>query len=72
MVLFGFSAYLFICLCSVYQRAVVACGLEYRSDRLWNQYVDWEQMSGDMKSVLPIYDRMLATPTQSINLNFEK
>ncbi|XP_065919620.1 pre-mRNA-processing factor 39-like isoform X2 [Dysidea avara] len=57
---------------SVYQRAVVACGLDYRSDRLWNQYVDWEQVFGDTKKVLPIYDQMLATPTQTLSLNFEK
>jgi len=63
---------MFVCLCSVYQRAVAACGLDYRSDRLWNQYVDWEQGFGDMKKVLPIYNQMLATPTQSLGLNFEK
>ena len=68
----GLCVHLCVCLCSVYQRAVAACGLDYRSDRLWNQYVDWEQMSGEMKSVLPIYDQMLATPSQSLSLNFEK
>lgn len=57
---------------SQFERALTACGLEFRSDKLWEAYVRWETENKDLKRVVGIYDRLLATPTQGYNTHFDK
>ncbi|XP_037711600.1 pre-mRNA-processing factor 39 isoform X2 [Drosophila subpulchrella] len=54
-----------------YERAVVACGLEFRSDKLWDAYIRWENESKRYNRVVQIYDRLLAIPTQGYNGHFD-
>lgn len=63
---------------SQYEKAVEACGKEWRSDKLWDHFVKWEiqtqkddQSGGNFKNVLAIYDRILANPTQGLSHQFE-
>jgi len=55
-----------------YERAVAACGLEFRSDKLWDAYIRWENESKRYNRVVQIYDRLLAIPTQGYNGHFDK
>lgn len=57
---------------SQYERAVAACGLEFRSDRLWDGYVKWETEGKRYQQVTALYDRLLATPTQNYTTHFDK
>lgn len=57
---------------SQFERAIDACGLEFRSDKLWEAYIKWELELKRYKNVISIYDRLLATPTQGYNSHFEK
>jgi len=57
---------------SQYERAVKACGLEFRSDKLWDAYIRWENESKRYHRVVQIYDRLLAIPTQGYNGHFDK
>ncbi|KAH8385606.1 hypothetical protein KR200_003127, partial [Drosophila serrata] len=54
-----------------YERAVKACGLEFRSDKLWDSYIRWENDSKRYHRVVQIYDRLLAIPTQGYNGHFD-
>ncbi|XP_052744188.1 pre-mRNA-processing factor 39 isoform X2 [Bicyclus anynana] len=54
-----------------YERAIEACGLEFRSDRLWESYIKWEAENGSALHVTDIYDRLLATPTLGYTSHFD-
>lgn len=58
-----------------YERAVEACGREWRSDKLWDHYVKWEiQRAKDEKNfsrVVHLYDRILRNPTQGLSHQFD-
>ncbi|XP_039757640.1 pre-mRNA-processing factor 39 isoform X1 [Pararge aegeria] len=54
-----------------YERAIEACGLEFRSDRLWESYIKWEAENGSALQVTNIYDRLLATPTLGYTSHFD-
>ncbi|KAI9553562.1 hypothetical protein GHT06_021480 [Daphnia sinensis] len=47
-----------------FERAMTVCGLEFRSDRLWELYINWEVERDDLRRVFQIYDKLLAVPTQ--------
>lgn len=49
-----------------------ACGREWRSDKLWDNYVKWEsQDQKNFANVLKIYDRIIRNPTQGLSHQFE-
>ncbi|XP_043273471.1 pre-mRNA-processing factor 39 isoform X2 [Venturia canescens] len=54
-----------------YERAIQACGLEFRSDRLWESYIKWEQEGKRLSRVTALYDRLLSTPTFGYKGHFE-
>lgn len=56
---------------SQYERAIEACGLEFRSDRLWESYIKWESENGSALNVTNIYDRLLVTPTLGYTAHFD-
>lgn len=57
---------------SQFERALLACGLEFRSDKLWEAYIKWETENKRLQNVIDIYDRLLSTPTQGYNGHFDK
>ncbi|KAG7204054.1 hypothetical protein KM043_001911 [Ampulex compressa] len=54
-----------------YERAIQACGLEFRSDRLWESYIKWELEGKRLSRVTALYDRLLCTPTLGYISHFE-
>ena len=60
-----------------YERAVAACGREWRSDKLWDHYVKWELSlqdeapTKDYREVLKIYDQILLNSTQGLSHQFD-
>ncbi|XP_010213465.1 PREDICTED: uncharacterized protein LOC104568275 [Tinamus guttatus] len=56
----------------VFESAVAAAGMDFRSDKLWELYVEWEREQGDLRAVTGIYDRVLSMPTQLYNHHWEK
>lgn len=57
---------------SQFERAISACGLEFRSDKLWEAYIKWENDNKQIQHVVNIYDRLLATPTQGYSGHFDR
>ena len=55
-----------------FERALTACGLEFRSDKLWEAYIKWEGETKNIRNIIAIYERLLATPTQGYNNHFDK
>ncbi|XP_062456807.1 E3 ubiquitin-protein ligase synoviolin-like isoform X10 [Rhea pennata] len=56
----------------VFESAVAAAGMDFRSDKLWELYVEWEREQGDLRAITGIYDRVLSMPTQLYNHHWEK
>ncbi|XP_069494853.1 pre-mRNA-processing factor 39 [Ambystoma mexicanum] len=55
-----------------FQHAVLAAGTDFRSDRLWEMYVNWESEQGNLKEVTLIYERLLNIPTQLYSHHFQR
>ncbi|XP_067894957.1 pre-mRNA-processing factor 39 isoform X1 [Heterodontus francisci] len=57
---------------SVFEHAVLAAGTDFRSDRLWETYINWEDDRGNLEEVTAIYDRILGIPTQLYSHHFQR
>ncbi|OQR78121.1 pre-mRNA-processing factor 39-like [Tropilaelaps mercedesae] len=57
---------------TLYERAAVTCGLEFRSDRLWDSWIAWETEQKQLVNVTAIYDRLIRTPTQLYQHHHDK
>lgn len=57
---------------SQFERAIASCGLEFRSDRLWDSYIKWETEAKRFQHVTAIYDKLLGIPTQGYTTHFDK
>lgn len=57
---------------SLFERAVSSAGEEFRADKLWDAYIDWEKNQGQLQRVTALYDRVFYVPTQNYSQNFEK
>ncbi|XP_017784067.1 PREDICTED: pre-mRNA-processing factor 39 [Nicrophorus vespilloides] len=54
-----------------FERSLKACGLEFRSDRLWENYIKWEIEGKRLQFATLVYERLLATPTQGYLQHFD-
>lgn len=57
---------------SLFKRALDAAGREFRSDRLWDLYIMWEEENKKLKDVTSAYDLLFTIPTQLYSHHFEK
>ncbi|XP_049446430.1 pre-mRNA-processing factor 39 isoform X1 [Epinephelus fuscoguttatus] len=57
---------------AAYEHAVAAAGTDFRSDRLWEAFVNWETEQGKLGNVTAIYDRILGIPTQLYSQHFQR
>ncbi|XP_062368011.1 pre-mRNA-processing factor 39-like [Cinclus cinclus] len=55
-----------------FEAALAAAGMDFRSDKLWESYVEWERERGDLRAVTAIYDRLLSMPTQLYSHHWER
>ncbi|CAH3175546.1 unnamed protein product, partial [Porites evermanni] len=59
-------------LCSLFERAVSTAGDEFRADKLWDAYIEWEKSQGQLQRVTALYDKVFTVPTQNYTQHFEK
>ncbi|KAK2856424.1 hypothetical protein Q5P01_005159 [Channa striata] len=57
---------------ATYEHAVLAAGTDFRSDRLWESFVNWETEQQKLANVTAIYDRILGIPTQLYSQHFQR
>ncbi|XP_042861360.1 pre-mRNA-processing factor 39-like isoform X3 [Penaeus japonicus] len=55
-----------------FERAIETCGLEFKSDKLWEAYINWESGGKRWKNVTQLYERLLATPTSKYMQHWQK
>jgi pre-mRNA-processing factor 39 len=51
---------------------VLAAGTDFRSDRLWEAYINWEMEQEKLANVTAIYDRILGIPTQLYSQHLQR
>ncbi|VDM82922.1 unnamed protein product, partial [Strongylus vulgaris] len=56
----------------LYDRAVSTAGYEFHSDRLWQDYIAWEEAQGEWRRVSNIYDRLIRIPTALYKTHMER
>lgn len=54
-----------------FEKGLETCGLEYRSDRLWDHYIKWEIDQNKLINAFNIYNRLLATQTLGYLQHFD-
>ncbi|KAK7078290.1 PRP39 pre-mRNA processing factor 39 [Halocaridina rubra] len=55
-----------------FERTIETCGLEFKSDKLWESYINWESAGKRWKNVTQLYERLLATPTSKYMQHWQK
>lgn len=56
----------------LFERAIKVCGLDFRSDKLWEYYIKFEVQHQHFTRVTNIYDRLLNIPTQQLSTHMIK
>ena len=57
---------------SLFELAMAAAGTDFRSDKLWDMYINWERDRGQHREVTAIFDVLLGVPTQLYSHHFDK
>ncbi|CAD5119021.1 DgyrCDS7672 [Dimorphilus gyrociliatus] len=55
---------------NLFLRAIDTCGLEFKSDRLWQMALDWESQKRNLRNVLSLYDKLIAIPTHQYTAHY--
>ncbi|XP_069594996.1 pre-mRNA-processing factor 39-like isoform X2 [Ranitomeya imitator] len=56
----------------VFKDAMDSCGMDYRSDELWNLYIEYELKHEHFREAMTLYNRVLNIPTQSYQMHYER
>ncbi|GAU92356.1 hypothetical protein RvY_04447-2 [Ramazzottius varieornatus] len=56
----------------IYERAIAAVGLDFKSDELWDVYAQWERSLGQHRNVVGIYERLIRIPTLHYRRHFDE
>lgn len=57
---------------NTFKMAVQICGLDFYSDQLWHDYIQWEHQKRNFEKVFLIFTHLLSVPTQGCLQNFNK
>ena len=57
---------------SLFERAISAAGEDFRSDKLWDAYIEWEKAQKQLQKVTALYDRVLTVPTLNYSKHWKK
>eukprot|EP00117_Sycon_ciliatum_P029205 scpid36569/ scgid2453/ Pre-mRNA-processing factor 39; PRP39 homolog len=57
---------------AIYDAAIATAGLDFRSDRLWETYIDWLKNLSCLKDALDVFDQVLCVPTQQYSKHFDR
>jgi len=59
-------------LSSLFKRAIDAAGMEFKSTKLWEAYIEWERTLGNLRNVTEIFDQLITAPTHQYIKNWQK
>ncbi|XP_053553821.1 LOW QUALITY PROTEIN: pre-mRNA-processing factor 39 [Bombina bombina] len=55
-----------------FEQSVLSAGLDFRSDKLWEMYINWETEQKNLSEVTLIYSRLLGIPTHLYSQHFQR
>ncbi|XP_067938391.1 pre-mRNA-processing factor 39-like [Watersipora subatra] len=55
----------------LFVRAIHSCGLEFKSDKVWDMYIDWEAKHNNLIQITEIYRQLLSTPTKCYTTHYD-
>jgi len=58
--------------CRKYELALKCVGLEFRSDPLWESYIQWDLNQNNMRQAFALYKRLVKIPTRLYNRHCDK
>ena len=53
------------------ERAIMTVGMDFRSDQLWERYLEWEHERKNLKFITEIYSRLVCIPTRLYNKHWD-
>merc|ERR1719341_1930694 len=53
------------------EKAVASCGLDYRSDSLWEYYIEREAAAGNLRFATDLFRRVIGIPTKLYNKHWD-
>ena len=56
----------------LFNSAIDTAGMEFKSNKLWESYIQWEKSLGNLKKVTEIYDKLISAPNQQYIKNWTK
>lgn len=57
---------------NLFNYAIASAGMEFKSNKLWDNFIQWEKSQGNLRRVTEIYDQLIATPNQQYIKNWQK
>lgn len=57
---------------SLFNSAISSAGMEFKSNKLWEAFIQWERALGNYRKVTEIYDRLINAPNQQYIKNWQK
>ncbi|XP_018113033.1 pre-mRNA-processing factor 39 isoform X1 [Xenopus laevis] len=55
-----------------FRSGAAAAGMEFRSDKFWEMYIEWETRQGNLARATAVYDQVLSIPTQLYRQHHER
>ena len=53
------------------ESSVLKVGLEFRSDDIWERYIEWEHERNDLKFITEIYNQLIGVPAKLYNKHWD-
>ena len=53
------------------ESAIMKVGLDFRSDDIWERYIEWEHERNNLKFITEIYNRLIGVPTKLYNKHWD-
>ena len=53
------------------ERAIMVVGLDFKSDVLWERYLEWEHDRKNLQYMTDIYSRLVCVPTKLFNKHWD-
>ena len=53
------------------ESAIMKVGMDFRSDDIWERYIEWEHERNNLKFITEIYNRLIGVPTKLYNKHWD-
>ena len=57
---------------SLFERAMATCGLDFRSEKIWDSWINWETGMGNLIGVTNVYDKLIKVPMRQYKMYYDR